>query len=107
MLTRVVVWGVFVLAVAVFCLVRPQAARFFGSQGVGRHSPRYSFDRRTRAEGLVVLGHRLPGGNARKPASPAEQRQLGHPATAAAETHRPPPLGQPHPVRWIGRCLDR
>jgi hypothetical protein len=39
MLTRVVVWSVFVLAVAVFCLLRPQAARlfvggFFGVMGL-------------------------------------------------------------------------
>ncbi|HJY43753.1 MAG TPA: hypothetical protein VJ301_03975 [Propionibacteriaceae bacterium] len=42
MLTRVVVWSAFVLAVAVFCLVRPQAARlfvgvFFGVMGLGVH----------------------------------------------------------------------
>jgi hypothetical protein len=42
MLTRVVVWSAFVLAVALFCLVRPQAARlfvgvFFGVMGLGVH----------------------------------------------------------------------
>jgi len=42
MVTRVVVWTAFVLAVAVFCLVRPQAARlfvgmFFGVMGAGVH----------------------------------------------------------------------
>jgi hypothetical protein len=42
MLVRVVVWGGVVLALAVFCLVRPQAARlvvgtFFGVVGLGVH----------------------------------------------------------------------
>jgi hypothetical protein len=42
MLTRVVVWSIFVLAVAVFCLLRPQAARlfvggFFGVMGLVVH----------------------------------------------------------------------
>jgi hypothetical protein len=42
MLTRVVVWSIFVLAVAVFCLLRPQAARllvggFFGLMGLVVH----------------------------------------------------------------------
>jgi hypothetical protein len=42
MVTRVVVWSVFVLAVAVFCLVRPQAARlfvgiFFAVMAIGIH----------------------------------------------------------------------
>jgi hypothetical protein len=32
MVTRVVVWTVFVLAVAVFCLVKPQAARGHGAE---------------------------------------------------------------------------
>jgi hypothetical protein len=44
MLTRVVVWSIFVLAVAVFCLLRPQAARlfvggFFGGMGLVVHGP--------------------------------------------------------------------
>ena len=43
-MTRVLVWSGFVLAVAVFCLVRPQAARlfvgmFFGVMGVGSMDP--------------------------------------------------------------------
>ena len=42
MLTRMVVWGAFVLAVAVFCLVKPQAGRlfvgvFFGVMGLVIH----------------------------------------------------------------------
>jgi hypothetical protein len=42
MLTRVVVWSIFVLTVAVFCLLRPQAARlfvgaFFGVMGLVVH----------------------------------------------------------------------
>jgi uncharacterized membrane protein len=42
MLTRVVVWSIFVLVVAVFCLLRPQAARlfvggFFGVMGLVVH----------------------------------------------------------------------
>lgn len=42
MLTRVVVWGAVVLAVAVFCFFRPQAGRlfvgvFFGVMGLGVH----------------------------------------------------------------------
>src|SRR4029453_19024036 len=42
MLTRVVVWSIFVLTVAVFCFLRPQAARlfvgaFFGVMGLVVH----------------------------------------------------------------------
>lgn len=42
MLTRVVVWGAFALAIAVLCLVKPQAARvvvgvFFGAMGLFVH----------------------------------------------------------------------
>ena len=42
MLTRIVVWSAFVLAVSLFCLLRPQAARlfvgvFFGVMGLGVH----------------------------------------------------------------------
>ncbi|MGS0688057.1 hypothetical protein ACVBEQ_23355 [Nakamurella sp. GG22] len=41
-MTRVVVWGAFVVAVTVFCLVRPQAGRlfvgvFFGVMGLAVH----------------------------------------------------------------------
>ena len=57
-----------------------------------------------------MFSHRNDGGDARKPASPDVKQQPGHPAapTWAAEARRPwPPFDQPHPVRWVGRYLDR
>jgi hypothetical protein len=75
-----------------------------------RHSPRYLFDRRTRAEGSAMFGRRNHGGDARKPASPNVEERPVHPAAPARAT----PTAQPRrpvdglrPVRWIGRYLDR
>jgi len=75
----------------------------------GSRSLRYLCDRRTRAEGSVMFGHGIHGGDARKPASPADQQPPGPSAAARTSVARRsrPPVNNPNPVRWVGRCLDR
>ena len=66
----------------------------------GSRSLRYLFDRRTRAEGSVMFGHGIHGGDARKPASPADQQQPGPsaaPARAAVARRSRPPVNKPQP----------